>query len=336
MTFGLIAFAAEVGEPVPVKDVVADYTEDVARVLAYGYDFVHRAAPGTGLTDLAVEAGGQALAAAGVAARDVDLLVLAITDIAEYLYWDAAAAVAHRLGLSWAEAVLVDQGCAGGVTAFDTLAGRFATHLSYDTALVIGANRTTEAYWNRLDTHSLLFSDGAAAAVASRNATSLRWRTSYAETDGRYADFFRMDDGGGANPFGPGTPPPKVRDAWQIMEHFQYDSDRMAGFADEINDRTARAVHRACKQAGITEDELAWLLLLNDNPRVIAAQADLIGVPTSRTNIRGARQHGHFGAADHLFELGNLHASGELGLGDYVALATNGRGMHWACTILWS
>ncbi|MER6501071.1 3-oxoacyl-[acyl-carrier-protein] synthase III C-terminal domain-containing protein [Streptomyces sp. NPDC001455] len=332
MAYGLTAFGTALGEETAVKDVVADYTEDVERVLGYGYDYIHRAEPGTSVTDLAVEAGRRALA--GVNPREVDLLVLALTDLADHLYWDAAARVQWELGLSRAEAVLVDQGCVGGVTAFDTVAGRFATHPGYGTALVVGANRTVEVYWNRLDTHSLLFSDGAAAALAVRDAPTLRWRTSYAETDGRYADFFRMDVGGARQPFVPGAETPSVRDFWDVVEHFQHDAERLAAYAEEIDDRTARAVHRACRQAGCAEEDLAWLLLLNDNARVLAAQAELIGVPLERTNTRLARRHGHFGAADHLFSLARTYKAGELSPGDLVALATNGRGMHWACAIL--
>ncbi|GAA2658106.1 3-oxoacyl-ACP synthase III family protein [Streptomyces lunalinharesii] len=332
MDYGLTAFGVATGEEVAVRDVVTEYTEDVERVLGYGYDRVHRALPEVSVTDLAVEAGARALE--NVPLRDVDLVVLALTDLADYLYWDAAARVQRALGLSRAEAVLVDQGCIGGVTALDTVAGRFATHPDYDVALVIGANRTVEAYWNRLDTHSLLFSDGAVAAVAVRGAPALRWRASYAETDGRYADFFRMDVGGGRRPFAPGTGTPAVRDAWDVVEQFDHDADRVAAYAEEIDERTARAVHRACRYAGCAEEDLARLVLLNDNARTLAAQAELVGVPLERTNARLAARHGHFGAADHLFCLAGMDAAGELAPGDLVALAANGRGMHWACAIV--
>lgn len=332
MDYGLSAFGVALGEEIAVKDIVAEYTEDIERVLGYGYEYIHRALPEVSVTDLAVEAGARALE--GVDPRDVDLVVVALTDLADHLYWDAAARVQRALGLGRAEAVLVDQGCISGVTALDTVAGRFATHPDYDTALVIGANRTVEAYWNRLDTHSLLFSDGAAAALAVRGAPALRWRASYAESDGRYADFFRMDVGGGRQPFVPGGETPAVRDAWDIVEHFDHDADRMAAFAEEIDERTARAVHRACRHAGCTEEDLARLVLLNDNARVLGTQAELIGVPVERTNARLAARHGHFGAADHLFCLARLEEAGELAPGDLVALAANGRGMHWASAVL--
>ncbi|WP_158842369.1 3-oxoacyl-ACP synthase III family protein [Saccharothrix deserti] len=334
MEYGLAAFGTAFGERVAVKDVVADHTEDVERVLGYGYDYLHLAPAGVGVSDLAVAAAERALAEAGVAPSEVDLVVLALTDIAEYLYWDAAASVQARLGLRRAEAVLVDQGCVGGVTALDTLAGRFATHPDYRVALVIGANRTADAYWNRMSTHSLLFSDGAAAAVALRGETTMRWRASYAESDGRYADFFRMDVGGAAAPFAAGSPDPRARDAWDIMEHFGFDATKVTDFAAEIDNRTARAVHRVCKRVGCVEEDLSWLFLLNDNVRVLTAQADLIGVPLDRTNHRLAVEHGHFGAADHLIALSRLRDSGECRTGDLVALAANGRGMHWASAVL--
>ncbi|MBB0242556.1 3-oxoacyl-ACP synthase [Streptomyces alkaliphilus] len=332
MDYGLTAFGVALGEKIAVKDIVTEYTEDVERVLGYGYEYIHRALPDVSVSDLAVEAGAKALGSTDP--RDVDLIVLALTDLADHLYWDAAARVQWALGARRAEAVLVDQGCVGGITALDTLAGRFATHPGYNTALVIGVNCTVEAYWNRLDTHSLLFSDGAAAAVAVRGTTSLRWRASYAETDGRYADFFRMDVGGARQPFVPGTGTPTVRDAWDVLESFDHDAERVAGYAEEIDERTARAVHRACRQIGCGEEDLARLLLLHDNRRVLAAQAELIGVSPERTNVRLAAAHGHFGAADHLFALARAEESGELEPGDLIALAANGRGMHWACAIL--
>lgn len=334
MDYGLVAFGTALGERVAVKDIVEDRTEDVERVLGYGYDYLHLAPHDVGVTDFAAEAAANALAAAGIAPSEVDLVVLALTDLAEYLYWDAAAAVQARLGVRNAEAVLVDQGCVGGVTALDTLAGRFATRPEHRVAVVIGANRTADAYWNRLDTHSLLFSDGAVAAVAVRGADTFRWRASHAESDGRYADFFRMDVGGAAAPFAQGAATPRARDAWDVMEHFGYDAAKVNDFADEIDNRTARSVHRVCKRLGRVEEDLAWLFLLNDNTRVLTAQADLVGVSLSRTNHRLAVEHGHFGAADHLFALSWLHDSGEAQAGDLVCLAANGRGMHWASTIL--
>lgn len=338
MDFGIVSYGSALGEPVAVKEVVSEYTDDTQRVLDYGYRTIHRCPPEVGLTDLAHSAATDALREAGIDAAELDLLVLATTDIAEYMYWDAAAHLQHKLGAENAEAVLISQGCIGSITGFDMLAGRFATHPEYRNALVVGANRTCEAYWNRMDTHSLLFSDGAAAAVATRGHDRCRWRATEAITDGQYADFFRMDRGGAANPFSASPPAlgedesPRVRDAWDMMEFFDYDPDRFSQFIDLMNDRVRTVVHRACQRTGIETTELAKLVLFNDNARTFTAIAEKFGMDMAQTNLEFSLDNGHFGAADHLLNLQN-HAA-ELNPGDKVALAGMGRGMHWACTLL--
>ncbi|TCO45239.1 3-oxoacyl-ACP synthase III family protein [Actinocrispum wychmicini] len=332
MEFGIVSFGSALGERVPVADVVNEYTQDTERVLDYGYRGIHRCTPEVGLTDLAADAARDALRTAEIDAQDLDLLVLAITDIPEYLYWDVAAHLQHVLGADRAEAVLIAQGCVGGITCFDQVAGRFATHPDHRTALMVGVNRTCEAYWNRMDTHSLLFSDGAAAAVAVRDHPSCQWGATEVMTDGRFASFFRMDDGGAANPFTSGVDKPHVRDAWDMMEYFDYDPDRFGEFVDLMNSRVHEVTTRACRRAGVGEPDR--LILFHDNARTFAAVAEKFGITTDRTNVEISLRDGHFGAADHLLSLSGHLDAGEFASGDVVALAGMGRGMHWACTVV--
>ena len=336
MSFGLVSFGEALGEPVPVADVVAEYTDDVNRVLGHGYERVHRCPQATGLTDLAVRAGTAALAAAEVSAADVDLVVLAVTDIVEYLYWDASAELAHRLGATRAEAVLLTQACTTGVVSLDTVAGRFATHPDYRTALVVAANRTCEAYWNRMDVQPMVFSDGAVGVVARRDHPALRWLATEVATDGRYARFHRLDAGGAAAPFdgAAADEPPRVRDVWDVMEFFDYDAEVFQDFARRLDERAVLVTERACARAGIAVADLARLVLVNDNARAMTSLAAAFGIPLARTNRELAARYGHLGAADQLFCLGRHVEAGELGPGDRVALVSMGRGMHWACTVL--
>ena len=335
MSFGLVSFGEALGEPAAVADVVGEYTDDVARVLGYGYRRLHRCPPDVGLTDLAVRAGDQALAAAALAPSDVDLVVLAVTDLVEYLYWDAAAGLAHRLGTGRAEAVLLTQACTTGVLSLDTVAGKFATHPDYGTGLVVAANRTCDAYWNRLDVQPMAFSDGAVAAVARRGHPERRWLTTEVLTDGRFADFYRLDVGGSAAPFRAGVDePPRVRDVWSVMEHFDYDAEQFAEFSRMLDERAVRTTERACARAGLRVSELARLILVHDNERAMASLAAAHAVPLARTNRELAAEHGHLGAADQLFGLSRHLQAGELRSGDRVALVSMGRGMHWACAII--
>jgi 3-oxoacyl-[acyl-carrier-protein] synthase-3 len=332
--FGLRSFGSAWGKLDAVADVAAEYTDDAARVMQHGYRNIHRSPPEIGPVDLAADAARSALREAGIRADELDLIILAITDIPEYLYWDPAASLQERLGAERAEALLIAQGCMGGITCFDTLAGRFATHPEYRRALVVGVNRTCEAYWNRMETHSLLFSDGAAAALAERDHSDVRWRVSEVLTDGRFADFFRLEQGGSARPFQTGDKLRTARTTWDIMDFFEYDPNRFGAFLELINDRVRDVVGRACRRIGTDPSELARIVLVNDNHRAMTTLADRLGVPVELTNIDFSMEHGHFGAADHLLGLQRYVTAEKVGKGDLVALAGMGSGMHWACTII--
>lgn len=334
MSYGLMAFGTALGAPAAVEAVVGDYTEQVERVRAYGYRTIHRCAPEVGLTDLAYQAAGQALDAAGVGPDEVDLLVLAITDLAEYLYWDPAARLQSRLGARRAETLLVTQACTAGVIGLDLIAGRFATRPEVRTALLVAGNRTCDAYWNRMVTQPMVFSDGAAAAVIRRDHPRNRVLATDSMTDGTYVDFYRMDVGGTKEPFAPGGSEARARDAWDIMDFVDYDDDRFLAFARLLNERGRVVVERACRRAGVLPPALSRLFYMHDNASSMAAIAAEIGLPVARTNAQTGLDVGHVGAADQLLSLSRAIDAGDVTDGDLVALLAMGRGMHWASAIV--
>ncbi|MET7948488.1 3-oxoacyl-[acyl-carrier-protein] synthase III C-terminal domain-containing protein [Micromonospora sp. NPDC005324] len=332
---GVAALAHVLGEQVDVAAAAAAYTDDLDRVRSWEYRGFHRAGPGVGVTDLAVVAGGTALDRAGLSAADVDLVVLAIPDLAEYLYWDPAAHTQARLGAHRAEAVLLNQACGGGVAAFDTVAGRFATHPEYRTALLIGANRVAEPYWNRMAVNTSIFSDGAAAAVLIRDHGRCRWLATETISDGRYAGFMRMPVGGAARPFTPDGDTPRVGDpADRLNEFFAGDVRKMFGFVATIRERNRLVVEAACGRAGVTLADVRRFLHFHDNARQFAELAKDLGVELERTNVELALTHGHVGCADQLIGLEHHLGTGDLTDGDLVALTSTGSGMHWVCTLL--
>lgn len=332
MSLGIVSISHALGRPVGVAELAG---ADAGKLRNWGYHRLHRADDGVGLTDLAVRAGEAALRRAGVTAGEVDLVVLAITDIAEYLYWDAAAAVQGRLGTERAEAILLNQACGGGVVAFDTVAGRLATHPGYRTALVIAANRISETYWDRAETGTSLSSDGASAAVLRRDHPACRWLGTEVITDGRYANLMRMEAGGAAAPFTAGGDGPVIARLVDRMESFFAGDARAAlALAEQIPARNREVFERACERAAVPPGSVERVLYLHDNLRAFGDLAKALGIPVDRTNAAVAMALGHFGPADQLISLDRLLAAGELVPGDTVALLSTGSGMHWACTLL--
>jgi 3-oxoacyl-[acyl-carrier-protein] synthase III len=338
--YGIVATGEALGEPVQITDsVIKTYTNDSEAVRSWGYRGFHRAGDGTFLTDLAVRAAERALEAASADAAGIDVIVLAITDFSEYLCWDAAAALQGRIGAHRAEAVLVNQACCSGVMAFDTVAGRFATHPHYRNALIVAANRICETYQNRMESNTSVLSDGAAAALVRRGHQRGKWLATEVITDGRYANFFRMDTGGTARPFGePGAP------GWgglqmrnpidRLAELLDNDARRMLEFAQKFAGNLRAVLDRVCARTGTDLAEIKRLIHLNDNRQAMTDISRALGISLDRLNGNLALDHGHFGSADQLLGLQQLISAGEIGDGDLVALTTLGGGMHWAATLL--
>ncbi|MFC4147941.1 3-oxoacyl-ACP synthase III family protein [Micromonospora mangrovi] len=340
MSFGIVAIGESLGEPVEVTDaVIAQYAASEETVRSWGYRRFHRAEDGALLTDLAVRACEEALRASSVDAAEVDLVVLAIADFAEYLCWDAAAAVQGRIGAVNAEAMLINQACSSGTVAFDAVAGRFATHPDYRHALIVSANRVCDTYQNRMDSTTTVLSDGAAAALVRRGHERGRWLATETITDGQYADFFRMDVGGAARPFDPSTV--AGRDGLRVRnpldrlgELCDNDARRMLAFVRKFGGNMRIAVDRACARTGTDISEIKRFIHLNDNQKAAADIARALGVPLAQLTNDLALENGHFGTADQLVGLRRLLRDGELQDGDLVALTTLGSGMHWAVTLL--
>jgi 3-oxoacyl-[acyl-carrier-protein] synthase-3 len=338
LDFGVVSTAHVLGRPLPVTGLLGPEPSEAARraLDARGYRRYHRADDGTGVTGLAAEAATRAIEKAGLEPGRIDLIVLALTDLSEHLYWDAAAALQARIGAHRAEAILLNQACSSGVVAFDTVAGRFATHPGYRTAVLVGANRVCEAYWDRADAGTSVSSDGAAAAVLVRDHPRLRWRATEVITDGRYADLMRLDAGGTARPFDPAERhrPGVGRLTDRAAEFFGGDGRAALRFATTVRARHRTVLERACARIGITADDLTRVIYLHDTGPAFAELAAELGIPVGLTNRDLALDAGHLGAADPLYSLEQHLARGELVAGDTVALLSIGTGMHWACTLI--
>ena len=115
-------------------------------------------------SDLALGAGREALARAGISARDLDLVIVA-TDTPDQPSPATAAVLLHKLGATRAAAYDVNAACAGWVTALDAASKTIAADDAYRHILVVGAYAMTR-YLDWTDKRTAtLFADGAGAVV---------------------------------------------------------------------------------------------------------------------------------------------------------------------------
>ncbi|MEF9904746.1 3-oxoacyl-[acyl-carrier-protein] synthase III C-terminal domain-containing protein [Streptomyces sp. P9-A2] len=333
--FGITGFGYAFGADQKVEEVAGTYVPDPERVLQWGYQTFHRAPDEITTTDLAAEAARDALARTSVDADDIDLLVLATSEHPEYPHWDGSAALGRALGMEKRQTLLLNEGCASGVTGLGIVAGVLAVQPEIDTVLFVAVNRVSEFHRNRMTVNNAVHSDGAVATVLRRGHERNAWLSTEQFTVPDLCDWFRTDYGGAVAPLPPEGWSSRTADPGhvRVQEHFRRDPARLREFGEAAVTRIVDALDGACERAGVGRGEVTHLIYIND-PDGIADIAGPLGIPLERTSYERAKVHGHMGSADQLTALGELIEQGVVAPGDLVALTGISIGMRWYCSLV--
>jgi len=334
--FGIVGFGLYLGEDQDIKEAAGTYVNDPERVVRWGYHTFHRAPADTTSIAMAARAAERALTDTGTDPQDVDLVVLVHSEMPDYHYWDSSAALARELKIHGRQTLLLNEGCASGVTGLGVVAGLMAVQPELDTVLFVAVNRVSEYHRNRMTVNSSVHSDGAVAAVLRRGHERNRWLATEQLTDPEYCDFFRGDYGAAVEPVPPAwwSSATAVSGLQRVQEHFQRDPRRLREFVDLLNHRVVEVIGRACRRAGVRTQDLARFVYINDSPDSVDDIGKLLNLPIERTNAELAAAHGHMGAADQLISLAQHLERGELAPGDLVALSGISIGMRWYCSLV--
>ncbi len=333
--FGITGFGYSFGVDQNVAEVAGTYVPDPERIVRWGYRTFHRAPDDITTTDLAARAAQDALARTGMVTDDIDLLVLATSEHPEYPHWDGSAALGRALEMENRQTLLLNEGCASGVTGLGIVAGVLAVQPEINTVLFVAVNRVSEFHRNRMTVNNAVHSDGAVAAVLRRGHGRNTWLSTEQFTIPDLCDWFRTEYGGAVAPVAPEGWSSRTAPAGhvKVQEHFQRDPQRLREFGRAAITRTLDVVDGACKRAGVGRDEITHLIYIND-PDGIADVAEPLGLPLERTNSELAKDHGHMGSADQLTALGRLIEQGSVAPGDLVALTGISIGMRWYCSLI--
>jgi 3-oxoacyl-[acyl-carrier-protein] synthase-3 len=258
------------------------------------------AGPDESTVDMAVSAGGKALAAAGVDAADVDLVLLATCSMPGPLP-GGSPEVAYRLGARRAGATDIGAGCAGFTYAL-ALAADSIKAGSADTALVIGSEKLLPM----VDPHdrgtAFLFGDGAGAAVVQVSDEDQIGPVEWLH-DGSGADLLRID----------GSPPLLSMEGRAI---YRWATTSLPDVA-----------RRACARAGIRPEELAGFVPHQANLRIVESVVRALKLPPSVAVSRDVVDSANTSAASVPIALTRLVESGEVRRGDPVLLLGFGAGL---------
>lgn len=335
--FGIVSFGYAFGDDCDVvAETVEEFVDDPERIYRWGYKRFHRASAEVTGTQLAARAARMALERADLAPDDVDQLILAVSDVPDYLNWDASAALARELKIQLKPSLLLSEGCVSGVTGFGNAAGLFAIHPELTNVLFVAVNRVSEYHRNRMKVNNSIHSDGASAVVLRRGHDDGRWLATEQFTDPEVADWFRTDYGGSVAPVAPEgwTVRDHANGLERVQDHFRDDPAGLRDFVQALNSRLVEVVDRACARAGVKREDIARVVHLNDNQGSFEEIAEEFGISVDRTNAAMAALHGHMGAADHVATVAMMTETGELASGDVVAMIGISIGMRWYCTLV--
>jgi len=265
-------------------------------------------------SDLAFHASRNALAAAGVAAEDLDLIVVA-TSTPDYVFPSTACLLQAKLGAKGGAAFDVQAVCSGFVYGLAT-ADAFIKSGAHKRALVVGAEVFSRILdWNDRGT-CVLFGDGAGAVVlAASDKPGVH--ASVLRADGSHAEILSVPGNvcGGAilgSPF------------------LRMDGQAVFKFAVRVLEESARETMKA---AGMALTDLDWLIPHQANVRILEATARKLGLPREKLVVT-VDHHGNTSAASVPLALDEYVRAGKIRRGQRVLLQGVGGGFTWGSSLV--
>ncbi|MBE7189209.1 beta-ketoacyl-ACP synthase III [Jatrophihabitans endophyticus] len=258
--------------------------------------------PDETIVDMAEQAGSKALAASGVAASEVDLVLVATCTMPTPVP-SAAPALAHRLGIEAPGAYDVNSGCSGFVYALNTASAAVLTGQARN-VLVVASERFSG--WLDMADRStcIILADAAGAAVVGpSDAIGLGpvvWGS-----DGEQAGTVTIDED---------------------SRFFQQEGQAVYRWA---TGEMAPVALAACERAGVDPSEIAAFVPHQANLRIIDALARRIGLPNAIV-ARDIETSGNTSAATIPLALSRMVERGEIPSGAPVLLLGFGAGLAYA------
>ncbi len=263
---------------------------------------------------LATDAARSALAAAGMAASDIGLIVLA-TATPDNTFPATATKVQALLGIDDCIAFDVAAVCSGFLYALSVADSMIRTGMAKH-ALVIGAETMSRILdWEDRAT-CVLFGDGAGAVVLSQSDDPERGILACRlHADGRYGPMLYVDGG-------PSTT--------QTVGHLRMQGREV--FRHAVANLTA-VLGEVLADAGLTSDAIDWVVPHQANRRIIDATVKKLGLPSERV-ILTVDRHANTSAASVPLALDVAVRDGRIQPGQLLALEAMGGGFTWgACLI---
>jgi len=282
----------------------------------------HLAAEGETTSDMAAHAARAAIAAAGIAPTDLDLIIVA-TVTPDVPLPSTAVFVQQKIGARPdCPAFDIAAACAGFIYGM-SIADRFLTTGGARHVLVIGVELLSRVIdWSDRTT-CVLFGDGAGAAVLTRSEDERGLLSTHLFADGAQAQALHIPAGGSALPASLAT----VEAGLHTVHMTGQDVFKYAVRA------LSSASVTALEANGISKEDVRWVIPHQANLRILEAVSKRIGVGIERFVLNIAR-YGNTSSASIPIALDEALRAGTIESGDLVLMCALGAGFAWGSALL--
>ena len=272
-------------------------------------------------SDMASKAALAAMEQAGITGEEIDLILVATTT-PDMMFPATACLVQTKIGAPNAACLDVCAACAGFLFAME-IAHQFITSHTYETVMVIGAERLTSiTNWTDRNT-CVLFGDGAGAAILRHREGGHGVIATHIGSDGQFADILFMPGGGSRTPI----TTENANDNLQTIH--------MSG--KDVYKQAITAMLSTCKkvldEAGLTINDIACVIPHQANLRIIEAIAERLGISRDKIFVN-LEKYGNTSAAAVAIALDEANRTGRIKRGDYILMVVFGGGLTWASTVI--
>jgi 3-oxoacyl-[acyl-carrier-protein] synthase-3 len=272
-------------------------------------------------SDLASKAALRAMEQGGIKPEQIDLIIVA-TLTPDFQFPSTAALVQQKIGAYRAAAFDIEAACSGFIYALE-IGQQFIISRTYDTVLVIGAEKLSSIVdWTDRNT-CVLFGDGAGAAILQNRPGTHGLLSACMGADGNKAELLLMPGGGCRNP--------ATHESVDARLHYL----RMDGketFKNAVNAMLS-AANEALKRCDLDISRIKLVIPHQANLRIISAVGERLGVTPDQVFVN-VDKYGNTSAASVAIALDEAVQSGRIQRGDLILLVVFGAGLTWGAAVI--
>jgi 3-oxoacyl-[acyl-carrier-protein] synthase-3 len=258
---------------------------------------------------------------AEVTATEIDLIIVA-TITPDMPFPSTACLVQQKIGATRAAAFDLEAACSGFIYALE-IGQQFIMSRTYETVLVIGAEKLSSIVdWSDRNT-CVLFGDGAGAAILRNRPNSHGLLTAVMGADGTKADLLFMAGGGSRCP----------ATAHSVANRMHY--LRMEGkeaFKNAVQ-AMKTAAEEAMRRCEIDISRIKCVIPHQANQRIIDAVGERLGARPEQVFVN-LHKYGNTSAASVAIALDEAVQSGRVQHGDLILLVVFGAGLTWGAAVI--